>query len=193
MERDEAERRPVWATLTAETPLDPAADGLCRSLYRTFPGGVSVVTVAAAEGAVGLTVSSLVSVSLDPPLLLVSIARGSRTLDVLLTEGRFAVNVLRDDQEQLARRFAQSTPGWAKFHGVPLIDERPPVLAGVGAAAVCDLHEAVPAGDHVLVIGSVRSAFVGLGRPLIWHGSRFRRLSEPDCLRGLGGTDDGCW
>ncbi|MGV1008386.1 MAG: flavin reductase family protein [Dermatophilaceae bacterium] len=146
-----------------------------KQLFRTFASGVAVVTADGALGPVGMTVSSVMAVSLTPPLLLVSLARASGTLVGVREAGRFAVNLLREDQQQLAARFASPRPAWVKFAGVTLVDEpaAPPLLGCALATVVCDVVWAHPAGDHTLVLGRiVRSDLVG-GRPLAWHASAY--------------------
>lgn len=138
-----------------------------------FPTGVAVVT---ASGPVGLTTNAVTSLSLDPVLLLVSFDNTSRTLPVVRETGRFAVNVLRADQEELARVFASKRVAAEKFaaathstlHGVP-------VLEGVVAWFVCELEQLVPAGDHTIGIGAVTELdFDPDGEPLLFVRGAYR-------------------
>jgi flavin reductase (DIM6/NTAB) family NADH-FMN oxidoreductase RutF len=146
-----------------------------KQLFRAFASGIAVVTADGPHGPVGMTVSSVMAVSLTPPLVLVSLARASGTLAGVRAAGRFAVNLLREDQQHLAARFASSRPAWVKFAGVSLVDEptAPPRLESALATVVCELVWTRRAGDHALVLGHiVRSDLVG-GRPLAWHASAY--------------------
>jgi flavin reductase (DIM6/NTAB) family NADH-FMN oxidoreductase RutF/GTP cyclohydrolase II len=124
-----------------------------------FATGVAVVTARAADGRpFGVTVNSLTSVSLDPPLLLVCLGHGSETLGALRATGRFGVSLLAADQGDLSARFAR--PARADtWDGVPVHHAaRLPLLGGTLARLSCDVHELVDAGDHAVVIGAVRAA-----------------------------------
>src|SRR5215813_11694426 len=89
--------------LDDEPGLSAAA---CLRLYRKLAAGVAVVTSYGSDGPVGLTASSLTSVSLRPPILLLCLTSGSRTLSAIRTQRAFAVHLLRDDQDARARSFA---------------------------------------------------------------------------------------
>lgn len=157
-----------------------SADGSERykQLFRSLASGVAVVTADAGPGPVGMTVSSLMAVSLSPPLLLVSLANTSGTLGALHESGRFAVNLLHDDQQHLAARFATSRPSWVKFAGVTLADEASalPIIDGALAVVVCDVAWARPAGDHTLVLGRIARTEIARGRPLVWHASAYHGI-----------------
>lgn len=155
-----------------------AATAAYKQLFRTLGSGIAVVSADGPVGSVGMTVSSLMAVSLTPPLLLVSLATASLTLATLRRSGRFAVNLLHDDQQHLAAQFASPRPAWVKFAGVALAEGRsaPPILDDVLAAVVCDLSWVRPAGDHALVLGEIVSADVASGGPLVWHASGYHRV-----------------
>lgn len=124
--------------------------------------GVSVVTTDGPAGRLGLTVSAMLSVSADPPLLLVSIRRDSVLLPALVANRVFAVNVLSAYQAGVADTFAGRTDGGAPYDfavagwetgaaGVPL-------LLGAAARFECEIVRRVEAGTHTLVLGSVVAA-----------------------------------
>ena len=127
-----------------------------RDAFGAFMTGVTVVTTSEAEGIPrGFTANSFTSVSLDPPLLLVCIARASRSLETFTRAEGFAVNVLADEQRDVSTTFAR--PGEDRFAG---LGWRPggcgaPILDGVAAWFDCRRHEVVDAGDHVILIGRV--------------------------------------
>lgn len=123
-----------------------------RQLMRRWATGAAVVTGGSPAEPVGCTVNALTSVSLDPPLLLISLASSSNTLAGVLRHGSFAVNVLAWRQRWLASRFAAVGD---RFAGVDYrLVHDVPVLTGTVAAAVCGVVRTVTVADHVLVLGS---------------------------------------
>ena len=145
-----------------------------RDVVGTFPTGVTVVT---APGPAGLTTNAFSSVSLDPPLVLVCFDNGSRTLPAVRECGRFAVNVLRAGQEELAAVFASKAIAEEKFaavthtveHGVPVLDDALAWLA-------CELVELVEAGDHTIGIGRVTALEASEGEPLLFFRGEYGTL-----------------
>jgi len=123
-----------------------------------------------------MTVNSFSSVSLEPPLVLVSIDLRNAILGHFLTSSHFAVNVLAEDQEELSRRFASASEN--RFHGV---DWRPaasgaPLLTGALAYLDCAVTQVMEIGDHSVLIGEVRHAEYRDGRPLLFYESSYRKL-----------------
>jgi flavin-dependent trigonelline monooxygenase, reductase component len=140
---------------------DPRA---LRDAFGCFMTGVTVVTTMAEGRPLGFTANSFTSVSLDPPLLLVSIANRSGNLAAFTTGPGFAVNILSEAQKDLSARFAK--PLEDRFAGV-YWRQGPagsPLLAGVSAWFDCALDRAIPAGDHTLLIGRI-DAFEALAAP----------------------------
>lgn len=126
--------------------------------YRTaighFATGVAVVTT---PGPAGATTNAVCSLSLDPVLLLVCFEDTSRTLESVRSTGRFAVNVLSVDQQDVARSFASKQDMAAKFDGAGWDDhDGLPVLRDTLAWLACDVHELTSGGDHTIAIGHVR-------------------------------------
>jgi flavin reductase (DIM6/NTAB) family NADH-FMN oxidoreductase RutF len=160
-------------------PSRPTATGpALREFMRRWPGGIAVVTGAAAEAdPVGCTVNAFISVSLRPPTLLVSLAKGSRTLAAIARHGRFCVNVLAAGQRGLVARF--SGPG-DRFAGVAFHWEHEvPVLDGVAAAAVCAVTRIVPAADHAMVLGTPRwSRQNEASYPIVYFAGAYYTLSH---------------
>jgi len=135
------------------TVHDPRA---LRNAFGCFMTGVTVVTTLDAAGAPrGFTANSFTSVSLDPPLLLVCLAKQSRSLATFTEAQGFAVNVLAEDQREISMTFAR--PGEDRFSGIGwhLGPQGSPVLDGVSAWFDCARHEVVDAGDHVILVGRV--------------------------------------
>ena len=152
-----------------------------RQVMGRFPTGVTVVTARDGEGSpVGLTVNAFTSVSLDPPLVLACIDRASNSHDVLLSAGSFAVNLLSDRQEALARRFA-ADPSARRFDGL-VWRAGPggaPVLDGVSAWLECSLETTQQAGDHTILVGRVNAAGLGSGGALAFYRGAFRAVTGP--------------
>lgn len=148
---------------------DPSADRY-RKVIGHFATGVTIVTCAGARGPAGMTTNAVSSLSLDPLLLLVCFDNSSRTLPVVKETRRFAVNVLRAGQEELARVFASKRVAREKFeavthtvaHGVPVLDDSLAWLA-------CDLRELHAGGDHTIGVGAVTHMHAERdGDPLVW-------------------------
>lgn len=157
---------------------DEAGPGLsaCLDVYRRLAAGVTIVTALGDDGPTGMTASSVTSVSLRPPLLLVSLAEHSRTLAAIRSRRAFGVHLLRNDQRDLAERFATYRAGrFPERTGRRVLGV--PVLPDVLAWSVCLLDGVHEYGDHTLVIGRVAAAHAGLGRPLLWHDRAFAELA----------------
>ncbi|WKD32286.1 flavin reductase family protein [Streptomyces xanthophaeus] len=155
-----------------------------RALFGAHPAGVCVVTAVGGDGRPsGLTISAVCSVSRTPPLLLICVDNGSRTLDAIRHAGAFAVNFLAAGQERLADHFAGK--GADKFAGV---DWRPsehalgaPLLptAQVSAFAECRVRQEIAAGDHRVLLGEIEDAGVSGHAPLVYHRRDYVRLPVP--------------
>lgn len=132
--------------------------------------GVTVVTTRDKTGIpVGFTANSFSSVSLDPPLLLVCPARGLTSFAVFNETDHFAVNILAEGQEHVSNTFAGYKGD--RFAAVSWQDDLNgcPVIEGVAASFSCSLHDRVPAGDHIVMLGRIE-AFSHAGRPGLGYG-----------------------
>lgn len=149
-----------------------------RTVLGRLPTGVVVISGGERAQPSGLVVGSFMSVSLEPPLVAVCVAKSSSSWPAIEAGGHFCANVLAEGQEALARRFAAS--GGDKFAGVPW---RPapatgsPLLEGVAAWIDCRIHVRYPAGDHWLVLGEVLElSGPGDGGALVFLSGSFRPL-----------------
>ena len=150
---------------------------LFRQLLGRFATGVSVVTTRGPAGQpLGMTASSLASVSLEPPLLLVAVDRKNDMHDALRAAPHFAINILTADQEAVSRRFADVDPN--RFEGVGYREGRygVPLLNDALAHIECDMHGAVPGGDHTVFFGLVTGGDVTERRPLIYYRGGYASL-----------------
>ena len=162
------------STGSAQEGTRPALD--CRPLYRALASSVTVITACGASEPLGMTASSVTAVSMEPPLMAVTFGPGSRTLTAVRLTGRFAINVLGENQQAVSARFAGQRPSWARFAGVDLCDDELPVLTDAVAVAVCTLEWERGCGDRVLVVGRVQRAEVSGRAPLLWHRSSYHGL-----------------
>lgn len=151
-----------------------------RNALGRFATGVTIVTTRDAAGApVGVTANSYNSVSLDPPLVLWSLARTSRSFDAFCAADHFAIHVLTGDQEDLAIRFASR--GEDKFGGLAL-DEGvggAPLLGQCATRLQCRTVARHDGGDHLIFIGQVERFDHCDGEPLLFHQGRFGRIAAP--------------
>lgn len=136
-----------------------------RHLMRLFPSGICVVGADAEGDRIGVTVGSLVSVSLEPELVAVSIGKSLALHELLRRAGSFGVSLLRGDQEDVARRFARGMPPIALWNGIDLRESATgaPLLADALGWVECRLVSEVDAGDHTVFIGEVIAADEGEG------------------------------
>jgi flavin reductase len=133
-----------------------------RGVMRRFPAGVSVVTVEVDGQRAGLTLGTLVSLSLDPPLVGFAIRKDAALHELLRRAGEFAITLLAAGQERLAEHFARGVPPIGLWQGVDVLPEDgPPLLAGaVGWLRGTVLAEH-PAGSHTFFVGEIGSADPG--------------------------------
>jgi flavin reductase (DIM6/NTAB) family NADH-FMN oxidoreductase RutF len=146
---------------------------------RSFPAGVAVLTVDAGGERLGLTVGTAVSLSLEPPLVGVSVARQAAMHELLRRAGAFALSLLAGDQDAVAQHFARGVPPVAHWHGIewhdgttgaPLLDD---ALGWVEARVESELAT----GDHTFFVGAVETVERGRGGPALVHvGQRYLPL-----------------
>jgi flavin reductase (DIM6/NTAB) family NADH-FMN oxidoreductase RutF len=160
-----------------------------KALMSTFPSGVTVVTAAdGLDSPFGLTCSSMCSVSVDPPLLLVCIWSGSRTLSAIRRGGVFGVNFLHTGGREAAELFSSSVPdrfrhiAWQRTMRSAL----PYLPAHAHAVAECQVRADVPGGDHSVLIGEVMSIATLAGTPPLLHCQR-QYVEWPDLPVGSAG------
>ncbi|WP_166904054.1 flavin reductase family protein [Mycobacterium sp. DL440] len=151
-----------------------------RSVLGCFPSGVVIVTGQTESECVGLTVQSFMALSLEPPLVLLSIARTSTSWPAIKANGRFGINVLGESAADLASEFARS--GGPKFDSCewhPGLMTGSPVLPGAIAWIEAEIWQLYDGGDHEIVAARVLDlgAVEGDSRPLLFFRSNFTRLA----------------
>jgi flavin reductase (DIM6/NTAB) family NADH-FMN oxidoreductase RutF len=151
-----------------------------RECVGAFATGVTVVTTQHLGAPAGMTLNSFTSVSLDPLLVLISLAHNTRTLERIKASGRYTVNILHRKQRDVALAFAK--PGAPFPEGYTVQDPHGWVVVVHSLAILrCEVANLVPAGDHDLVIGEVLDFEGSGGQPLIFHRGAFGGL-DADAL-----------
>jgi flavin reductase (DIM6/NTAB) family NADH-FMN oxidoreductase RutF len=143
-----------------------------RRCVGSFPTGVCVVTAEREGRPAGMTLNSFTSVSLDPLLVLVSLAHGSRTLDAVRASGRLSVSMLQRGQRQVAVDFATRGDVFPESH-VSRDAEGFLLVRHALAYLTCEVDSMVHAGDHDLVIGRVLDFGAAAGEPLVFYAGQF--------------------
>jgi flavin reductase len=146
---------------------------------RGFPAGVAVLTVEIDGERVGLTVGSVVSLSLEPPLVGVSVSSQAAMHELLRSARGFALSLLAGDQEAIAQHFARGVPPFAHWHGIPAREGTlgAPLLEGALGWLECRTRAEHEAGDHTLFVGEVVAAESGRAGPALVHvGQRYVSL-----------------
>lgn len=156
-------------------PVSPAFDTRhFRHALSQFATGVTVITTRLADGKFfGLTASSFNSVSLDPPLVLWSLARGASSLPLFTGNSHYVINILAANQAELAERFSRRIEN--RFEGIDFELSRTglPILKGSAAWFECHNRSRYPEGDHVIFVGEVECCDVTPQPALVFHGGRF--------------------
>lgn len=132
---------------------------------RNVPAAVAVVTVDVEGERLGLTVASVLSLSLEPPLIGVAIRRQAALHELLRRADSFGVSLLAGDQERLAQHFARGVPPIGLWEGVSVrAGDWPPLLDGALAWIVCTTRDEHETGDHTLFVGEATAVEQGPGR-----------------------------
>lgn len=150
-----------------------------RRAMAHLPTGVTVVTALAEGAPAGATAGAVSSLSLDPPLMLAALDRGSRTLTAVRESRRFAVNVLAAESEELAHRFSTKEHHSVKWDGIDWTERSgAPWIAGTVLTVTCGLRDLHDGGDHVIATGEVLDLEAPGGDPLIFWRGRYRGLGR---------------
>ncbi len=167
------------ATSAKSGLLSPITRAQLRRICAQFATGVTVLTTRTSDGRPhGMTVNSFTSVSAEPPMILVCLDERCSALPHLRECRYFCVNILREDQQELSDRFAGQRDD--RFENVLWTPGATgaPVLEGAIGHLDCDVAEILRAGDHYIVLGNVLQTHCGAGKPLLFYGSRYARVSE---------------
>lgn len=154
-----------------------------RNALGSFATGVTVVTTLDAEGKpVGMTANSFNSVSLDPMLVLWSIAKNANAYDSFVESNHFAIHILADDQQDLSQQFA--TKGIDRFAGLDYQrgHAEVPVLPHCSARFECDIEHRYDGGDHTILVGRVQHFEHNQKQPLVFHAGRYAQLEQAETI-----------
>ena len=163
---------------------DPALDARAfRRCAGQFATGVTIVTALVDGQPVGVTANSFSSLSMDPPLVLWSIGRSSRSFEAFQAATSFAINILSAGQIDLSQRFSSTLED--KFAGMDWQDGSvgAPVLPGVLAVLECDAETRFEGGDHVILVGRVRNYRRHPGAALVYAQGRYAIAEDHPALR----------
>ncbi len=162
---------------------------LLRKTMGCFATGVSVVTTKYQDQLAGMTVNSLTSVSLRPPLILVCLARDARTTRAVESRGWFVANILHEEQMALSNRFAQPAEDHFADLNFALNEYDLPVLHGCIAHLTCRVETALLSGDHIIVIGQVCQSEFTPGPPLLFLRGAYSKVQP----RGMLDVPEAAW
>jgi flavin reductase (DIM6/NTAB) family NADH-FMN oxidoreductase RutF len=172
----------IGETFPDEIPVDRALEAVdeddpsiaFRRTLGMFATGVTVITTQVGEQVHGMTANAFMSVSLSPPLVVISVDKRAR-MHGLLHEGRtYGISVLSAEQQRLSDHFA-GRPGEAIEASFELIHDTP-LVEGALAQLVCRVVRSYWGGDHSLFLGQVEFVHYGQGAPLLFHGGRYEQL-----------------
>lgn len=146
---------------------------------RNWASGVTVVTSQIKDIRHGMTVSSFTSVALEPPLVLVALAKNTRTAHIVQESGIFAVTILAQGQEEISDRFAGRLPDDAdRFVGLETatLVTGAPLLVGGLAWFDCHVTQVIYGGTHLIFVGEVAAVQSFSGEPLVYHNRAYRKI-----------------
>lgn len=150
-----------------------------KEAMANYPTGVTVVTTIDEKGnPIGLTVNSFSSVSLEPLLILWSIDKRVSTYETFKKADKFVVNILADNQADIASLFASRTSNQERFVNIDwnLSKDNLPIVKGTMATLQCKTFKQIEAGDHTMLIGEVSEISVEKKSPLVYHGRKMGAL-----------------
>jgi flavin reductase (DIM6/NTAB) family NADH-FMN oxidoreductase RutF len=153
-----------------------------KEAMASWPSGVAVVTAACEGEYYATTVATFSSLSLDPLMVLFSLTRGSRLLELLEHCGDYSISILAEGQDEVSNAFASSkrvASADLEGYAIEAGDGQLPAIDGSVAVLHCRLRELVPAGDHVIVIGDVDDVRAEAAvQPLVFFRRGYRRIKE---------------
>ena len=149
-----------------------------RNTLGHFATGVTVVTLWRDGALHGMTANAFSSVSLDPPLVLVCVGKTGSTHALIQASGRFAVNILSEEQEYLSRYFAGNKDPSVTIALKDEPDARSPILDGAIAWLDCALWQSYDGGDQTIFVARVEALKAVGGRPLLFFQGKYARLPE---------------
>lgn len=153
--------------------LEEKSVQLFKDAMANYPSGIVIITATNEQGApIGIAANSFTSLSIDPLLVLWSIGNKSSSYQIFKKGTRFAVHLLAGKQSELVRIFSRK--GIDRFSQIDweLSKNNLPIIKGAYATFECDTYETIEAGDHAIIIGSVRQIKTDIKNPLLYHQRR---------------------
>ena len=159
--------------------LDPEQ---LRAAMRAWTSGVTIIAAARGSEQHGMTVSSFTSVSLDPPLIIISLQDSTRTRELVYHAQAFGVTILAEDQQSISDRFAGRGPGsedrMAGVETETLVTGSPLIKGGL-VSLDCRVKQSIDVGPNTLFVGEVVAmSGNGTGKPLVYHDRKYHKLAE---------------
>jgi flavin-dependent trigonelline monooxygenase, reductase component len=175
--------------------VDDCDSRALREMLGSFMTGVTVVATRLPDGnARAFTANSFTSVSLEPPLVLVCLAKGSWSLDVFVNSQLFSINVLSEEQRETSNAFASRDPVLKAQAIAELAGDETAYIAGSLTTIICERHDVLDGGDHVILLGLVREFQTNMGQPLGFFRGRYvsigpsiQELEQADASLIVGG------
>jgi len=141
----------------------------------TFATGVTVITTKVGDDIHGMTANAFMSISLNPKLVTVSIDHRAKMLEKIKAAGKYAVNILSENQVDISMHFAGQKQAeqiqWDEIDGLPVISD---ALTKI----ICDVYQSYEVGDHTLFIGEVKKVQISEGKPLLFFGGKYGRYES---------------
>ena len=163
------------------SPLHADASSVKRAL-RNLGGGVSVITAGQGDERTGATVTSATGLSMDPPTMIVNINKNSSSWPVISRFGHFCVNILSEDQQAIADRFAGigGVKGAARYEGSDwtTLVSGAPVLSNALSAIDCEVEEIIERHSHAIILGRALAVLTGSGEALIYQNGRYGSINR---------------
>jgi Conserved protein/domain typically associated with flavoprotein oxygenases, DIM6/NTAB family len=154
-----------------------------KKVMRIFPQGVTVVTTKKDNNFYGITVSAFTSISLEPPLIMISISKNSKIHDILINSDFFAVNFLAEDQKIVSDIFAGRVQVADRFETVQYFLEKTgcPIIKGVRAFIECKRYKVYDGGDHSIILGEVINVKkLSDKNPLVYYNQQYTTIISPE-------------
>ena len=149
-----------------------------RRIMGKFATGVTVVSTVVGDTSWGMTANAVTSLSLDPPLVLVAIAKNTQSHKLFSQSGFFAMSILAAHQEDISNRFAAPGPKDFSDLKVTTAETGAPILAEALGYVDCRLVEILSGGDHDIFLGEIVAGGASDGPPLIFYGGKYARLAD---------------
>jgi len=165
-------------SLLMKTDLSPIDPDLFRSVMRRLASSVTVITTAHGDGIHGMTATAVCSVCAVPPTILIVVNRSARSHPLIDSSRTFVVNILAEDQQEIAKRFAGKLEDQFVGVGYHVGGTSGPILHGAAAHLECKVASQSDVGTHTVFVGEVVGGDVAEAFPLVYHDGRYPAFSD---------------